>query len=326
MPTIHEDTPIDRVLARLEAVRRVGRGWIARCPAHPDRTPSLSVGVGADGRVLLRCFAGCALDAILAAIGLEVSDLFPGEPDRWRWTRAPKLPAPRREPTPRPDDGVRRKLEGLWSKGIPLERPGAELGRRYLEVRGIKLGALPAWPLLRLHPGLPYREGGQALGTFPTLLAKVEHPTHGLVALHRTYLAPDGSGKAPVPSPKKLTTPTFPGATRGAGVRLLPVVGEEVAVAEGIETALAIAVATGLPAFAAVSAGGLEAWTPPRGAKAVLIGADGDEAGRKAAATLARRLLAMGVRVRLAVAEEGRDWLDLVKEEGGAGTPLSFRR
>ena len=326
MLIVPEGTPLERVLARLEGVRRVGRGFVARCPAHPDKNPSLSLGVGADGRVLLKCFAGCDLDAILDALGLEVRDLFPGEPDRWRWSRAPKLPPPRREPVPKPDEAHRAKLERIWSKGIPLERPGAELGRRYLEARGIDLGALPAFPLLRLHPGLPYREGGEALGTFPTLLARVEHPHHGLVALHRTYLAPDGGGKAPVPASKKLTPPIFPGATRGAGIRLLPMEGEEVAVAEGVETALAIAVATGLPVYSAVSANGMAAWLPPQGVKRVLIGADGDDAGRKAAATLARRLLALGLRVRLAVAEEGRDWLDLVKEEGGAGTPTSLRR
>ena len=324
---VPEGTPLERVLARLEGVRRVGKGWVAKCPAHPDKNPSLSMGVGIDGRVLLKCFSGCSLDAILAALGLGVKDLFPEEPDLWRWTRAPKPPPPRRDPPPKPNEEHRRKLEKLWTRAIPLDRPGAAIGRRYLEARGIDLGALPASPLLRLHPGLVYREGGEVLGTFPALLARVVHPRHGLVALHRTYIAPDGGGKAPVPAPKKLTPPIFPGATRGAGIRLLPVDGEEVAVAEGVETALAIAVATGLPVYAAVSAGGLEAWLPPQGVMRVLIGGDGDQAGRKAATTLARRLLAMGIRVRLAVAEEGLDWLDaLVMEEGGAGTPLSFRR
>ena len=327
MLSLHADGAIEKVLERLEGVRRSGKGWVARCPAHPDRTPSLSVGVGADGRVLIKCFAGCDLHAILDALGLEARDLFPKEPDRWRWSRAPTLPTPRREPTPKPDEAHRASLERIWSKGVPLDRPGGAIGRRYLEARGIKLGALPAWPLLRLHPALPYREGGEVLGTFPALLARVEHPRHGLVALHRTYLAPDGSGKAPVPASKKLTSPIFPGATRGAGIRLLAVEGDGVAVAEGIETALAIAVATGLPVFAAVSANGMAAWLPPQGVKRVLIGADGDDAGRKAATALARRLLAAGIRVRLAIAEEGHDWLDaLVMEEDGAATPSSLRR
>jgi hypothetical protein len=56
--------------------RRSGDGWIARCPAHNDRHPSLSINEGTDGRVLLHCHAGCSVEAILAAQGLETRDLF----------------------------------------------------------------------------------------------------------------------------------------------------------------------------------------------------------------------------------------------------------
>lgn len=59
--------------------RRTGPGrWQARCPAHPDKCPSLSIAEGEDGRVLLHCFAGCALPEILAALGLTLRDLFAG--------------------------------------------------------------------------------------------------------------------------------------------------------------------------------------------------------------------------------------------------------
>jgi hypothetical protein len=71
------DAPITRVLSRLEKVSRTGDGWSARCPSHEDGSPSLSVGVGEGGRVLLRCHAGCALEDIVAALGLELADLFP---------------------------------------------------------------------------------------------------------------------------------------------------------------------------------------------------------------------------------------------------------
>jgi hypothetical protein len=61
--------------------RRVGAGrWQARCPAHDDRSPSLSICEGRDGRALVRCFAGCSLDAILMAMGLTYKDLFAGPP------------------------------------------------------------------------------------------------------------------------------------------------------------------------------------------------------------------------------------------------------
>ena len=69
--------PVELVLGRLERVRRSGDGWAARCPSHEDQHPSLSIGVGDDGRVLLRCFGGCSAEKIVQALGLELSDLFP---------------------------------------------------------------------------------------------------------------------------------------------------------------------------------------------------------------------------------------------------------
>lgn len=61
--------------------RRVGLSrWMARCPGHSDREPSLSIREGRDGRTLLNCFAGCTPTAVLKAAGLHLSDLFPGPP------------------------------------------------------------------------------------------------------------------------------------------------------------------------------------------------------------------------------------------------------
>jgi excisionase family DNA binding protein len=79
-------SPVERVYEHLEQrdCRPRGnaeRGWDACCPAHPDRNPSLHLGVGEDGRALLTCHAGCSLDQIAAALGLTVTDLFP-EGDR----------------------------------------------------------------------------------------------------------------------------------------------------------------------------------------------------------------------------------------------------
>ena len=67
---------VEDLLGQLEAVRSRGTGrWVARCPAHQDRTPSLSVREWERG-LLIHCFAGCSLDAIVAALGLTVQDLF----------------------------------------------------------------------------------------------------------------------------------------------------------------------------------------------------------------------------------------------------------
>lgn len=68
---------VDIVLSRLDRVRKNGAGWTARCPAHEDKTASLSIAVGNDGRLLLHCFAMCGIHDVLGSIGLSVSDLFP---------------------------------------------------------------------------------------------------------------------------------------------------------------------------------------------------------------------------------------------------------
>lgn len=68
---------LDLLIARLEGVKRSGKGYVARCPAHEDRTPSLSLREGDDGRVLLHCHGGCTTAAVVAALGLSMADLFP---------------------------------------------------------------------------------------------------------------------------------------------------------------------------------------------------------------------------------------------------------
>ena len=66
------------LLDRLERVRQTGPGrWIARCPAHEDRSPSLSIRELDDGRVLLYDFGGCEIGDVLSAVGLALRDLFP---------------------------------------------------------------------------------------------------------------------------------------------------------------------------------------------------------------------------------------------------------
>lgn len=70
------------LLRRLHGVRRSGSGYVARCPAHEDREPSLSVSEGEDGRVLLHCHAGCSTEAVVQALGLRLADLMPEDRTR----------------------------------------------------------------------------------------------------------------------------------------------------------------------------------------------------------------------------------------------------
>jgi hypothetical protein len=70
-------TPVESILDKLAGVRRAGKGWSARCPAHDDRRASLSISEGDGGVALLKCHAGCDTSAILAFVGLKLPDLFP---------------------------------------------------------------------------------------------------------------------------------------------------------------------------------------------------------------------------------------------------------
>src|SRR5512142_966715 len=78
----------DILAAKLSGLRPSGDGWSARCPAHDDRTPSLSVSVDDDGRVLMCCHAGCDTDAVLDAVGLTWADLRPSSNGDDHWTPA----------------------------------------------------------------------------------------------------------------------------------------------------------------------------------------------------------------------------------------------
>jgi len=84
-------TPTELVLSKLPGAKRNGRGWKARCPAHDDQHPSLTVDEGDDGRALLCCHAGCSAESVVAAIGLKMTDLMPASN---RSIKRPKQPPP----------------------------------------------------------------------------------------------------------------------------------------------------------------------------------------------------------------------------------------
>ena len=68
---------VQNILSRCHGVNPSSSGWMARCPAHEDENPSLSIREGTDGKILLKCFAGCTLEQICSALGIKQSDLFP---------------------------------------------------------------------------------------------------------------------------------------------------------------------------------------------------------------------------------------------------------
>jgi hypothetical protein len=82
----------EAIVQRLEGARETSpHQWVARCPAHKDRSPSLSVRDVGDGRTLVHCFAGCEPEAVVGALGLRMADLMPPK----RITATSHKPAPR---------------------------------------------------------------------------------------------------------------------------------------------------------------------------------------------------------------------------------------
>lgn len=280
--SIAQSDTLDLILAETGA-RSAGPGrWQGRCPAHDDRSPSLSIAVGNDDCVLLYCFAGCDIESITAALGLEPRDLFADHqrPHSLRYT-------PRARPKPAPPDHER--LSAWYSEWDRASR-GHPLLTRYLAARGLAIKPPESLRIGYLH-GQPY------------VLARVTDLAGELRGLHRTFLAPDGSRRLE----RKLAAGS---RISGAAIHLYAT-SERLAVAEGIETALAAHQMTNWPVWAVISASGMAALELPSNVADVLICADHDKAGVDAARTLSQRLVVTGRRVRISTPPRaGHDWLD----------------
>jgi hypothetical protein len=272
--------------------RKVGSGWMARCPAHNDHTPSLSLRDKNNGKVLVRCHAGCTQDEVIAT--LKASGL-------WALSgpRVTKIPHPIiQRAAPDPDAGNRINVAlSIWQRAKPSN---GTLVERYLRSRGLRL---PATTALRFDAALRHISGDY----WPAMIALVTRGEDAApLAIHRTFLARDGAGKASV-DPKKMML----GPCRGGVVRLAEP-GDVLLVGEGIETCLAAMQETGHAAWAALSTSGLRALRLPKEIHDVIVLADGDDPGEAAAHDCAVRWKRERRRVRIARPPKGMDCNDLL--------------
>jgi hypothetical protein len=280
-------------IAKALGGQKAGHGWIVRCPAHDDRDPSLSIRDSDDAKVLVRCHAGCEQAQVIAA--LRGRGLWTENDRRWpSWTV-------RRRPIERkPDRDDARRTEAalaIWQSAKPALATPIET---YLASRGIHL---PPPDALRFHAGLKHPSGS----CWPAMLALVTNGQDGTpIAIHRTYVARDGGGKAPVDPQKMMLGPCRGGAVRLADPRDMLMVGE------GIETCLAAMQATRHPAWAALSTSGLRSLELPKEVHDVIVLADGDEAGEAAARNCAVRWKREGRHVRIARPPQGLDFNDVL--------------
>jgi putative DNA primase/helicase len=175
---------------------------------------------------------------------------------------------------------------GLWRGSVPC---AGTIAAAYLASRG--LAELAVSDVLRFRPDCPHPSGG----TLPAMMALVSDVAGNPMALHRTYLKPDGTGKADADPPRAGL-----GAHAAGAIRLHPVA-PEIVIGEGIETSASAGRLLGLPAWAAISAGNLaKTLILPPEVRSVMIAADPDPPGMRAANAAAERWRAEGRRVHIA--------------------------
>ena len=266
----------------------------APCPvcqqAGRKEQNALTLADGDNGRLMAHCKkSDCTFRDIMVMAGL-----------RGIAYRAPDPATIARRETERRADAQRRagQAERIWQEAQPIAGTAAEA---YLRARGITCD-LP--PTLRFHPACFH---GPTAQRYPAMIAAVEG---GSFAVHRTYLRPDGSGKAGLEGGDKLML----GATAGGAVRLTDGPGRLV-VAEGIESGLSLA--CGLldgPAtiWAGLSTSGLRGLHLPAQPRRLTIACDGDSPGRAAAHALAERAHALGWQVGICDPGDGADWNDIL--------------
>jgi hypothetical protein len=175
----------------------------------------------------------------------------------------------------------------------------------YLTSRGI-VGEIP--PILRYHPAAP--TSYEKANTAPAMVAGVQGPDGSPVGLHVTYIKPDGSGKAFGNKSRVMF-----GYFSGAAIRLAPIDKGELAVAEGIETALSFQMLTGTPTWSVLNTTTMTQFTPPADVSLLTIAADNDLScsGLKAAKDLAQSASRHCDVQIIPAPEVGRDWNDCLQ-------------
>lgn len=275
---------VEQFLERLDRARRTGpMAFQATCPAHEDRVASLSIGVGHDGRILLRCFAGCTVYDIASAVGVRVADLFADPPEprpaRPGMLRIPgpcverPIVLPRARPVAAPVDetDIARWQQRLQQDDRILDRIWLVKGWRACTLDRLEVG----WDGRRFT--LPVRAPGGAL------LGVLRYLPGGQPKM----LASRGAPRELWPAPEQV-----PGG-------LLVVVEGEPDAISGREL--------GLPTVAIPGAAAWRAdWANRLSGRTVIIVSDCDQPGRDAAARARARLTGLAD-VRVVDLDPGRD-------------------
>ncbi len=296
---------------------------VGLCPFHQERTPSFSVN---DKKAIFHCF-GCgahgdcidfaqhaykltfrqAVDALASESGLSHLD-----------AQIDPAVLKRNEDRRRKDQTERARYlaaaQRIWSEALPIENSPAE---RYLRSRAIT-GPLPV--TLRYHPELRYKVSDKTWIVLPAMVGQVVHfdlDPDETIAVHRTFLKRDGSGKADVEKPKSMLGDSHSGGIwlGSKSVSLFDL--DSLAVTEGIETGLSYQQIKDVPTIAATSTGGLVALQLPAlpAARRIAIGADNDanDAGLRASLNAGQRWRDESREVSIESPRGVKDWNDVLQ-------------
>lgn len=273
-------------------VRQLGGKWqgnsaMCRCPTHADGTASLSIRVG-ERAVLFHCFAGCTADAIMAAL---------------RSGRI--LPPVDHDPGQRQDGkaDLNKVALAVWRYAEPY--PGT-LADRYLRSRAIVPDGISA----RFDPKCQCGAGA-AKAFAPALIVPIEDDT-GVIAIHRTWLSPDGRDKADMPEPKRMLGNPGSGAVRWGGIPADGIL----RLAEGVEDAASVMnmLGAGHAVWPVLGIERYQAVTVPESVHTVVIYSQhGGEAAR-AIARATPHLTAGGRQLVVKPPPHAGDWNDLLRE------------
>lgn len=318
------------------------------CPVHggvdgfrlfPDAAQSgagicNTCGPKTDGFALLAWVNGWSFSETVNAVGNYLSNYLLTKPSTTRVSPKPSqvIKLENGEDKLR-DRKCWKAIHAVWNQSVMLNPKsvcdGVKTAIRYIKNRGLDVKTVLSYldkKEISVIEDLPYWEvendDGKLVqtlkGRFTSLVCQVRDPNGFVVTLHRTYLSKDG-WKANVAKPKKLMCIASSKSINGAAIRLSPVKGEVLAVAEGVETALSVMTATGLPCWSVICANGLRSFVPPRGVKRVVIYADNDRSGVgvESAKTLARRLRDQGISCSIFMPRKtDSDWNDVLRSGG----------
>jgi hypothetical protein len=343
------------LIGRRVTLRRQGRELVGLCPFHAEKSPSFTV---VEAKGFWHCFGcsahGDAIAFLMRLDGLTFAEAFDqlraeaglGEalpdPERARRDRE-RLARQQRAIAAREAERERRRRESaleLWRRAGPS---AGTLAEAYLAARGIDVAAIGGMPpSLRFAGEVLHRETDQWL---PAMVGGVQGPDGRVVAIHRTFLAPDGASKAQVRAAKMMLGPAWGGAVRFGRA------GERLGAGEGIETSASVlqalrAAGDHLPIWALLSLGNFAGaglperrparhperadkvlpsprpdlarpgFMPPAGVREFTWFADADGDPWTAERLLARaqaRYAANGVRLRIARPPAGRDFNDVLR-------------